>query len=370
MSSQSIVSMLPLPDGLKTLLLEKYVFSEPKSADKKSDAKEHKKEVVKSSARKILGITPLKECVGIINGKIRRDFKLCSKSTYADHIKNSRDLICTGMKGLKGNALGLGFGLIEQLDEIANQFKKLTLIDYNLDSITPLCKGLPKLLRNKIEPKEFDLTKGFCELFEKLVNDLVKKVFAGECTEKQFVDEIVAQYLKVASTEFTISGLAELLIADGGIQSQDYVISSCVMSQLDTHITNYVEEAFTTCFGSDRQNLFEKYENYKPALFSMKNQLHINYLMGLHNIVKTTGIIYFADTTLLLENQKVVTTVITHIGLSAIAKIFHIIESKTWIWNYDPKGSSFMVKAYLLKSKNLNLFFEEEMVRRMALTKA
>lgn len=273
---------------------------------------------------------------------------------YDIHVSSSKKMILEGAKNLHGRALIVGIGNACEIpiEELANQFDSITIIDIDRNAMEKCLKKLDEKQREKIEVIHDDLTG--------LVGD-----FSQQCEElansKDF--EGFMEYLPSLIDTFVENPCAKSF----QFSNYSYVVSSLVLTQLPSLLDLYIEELIIKKYDKSPCYLAQHLP-YRISMSSLSIKMNTQHIEKLFEWTSKEGKIYFSDTLTEMQLVRQIDKKIVPISedcwmvskslFQQIESTFIIQKRENWFFYKMPpddypgaRGSTMKVAAFLLTVK-------------------
>ncbi|MCG3205991.1 MAG: hypothetical protein KCHDKBKB_02717 [Elusimicrobia bacterium] len=284
------------------------------------------------------------------NGYARRHAN--SGGSWAAHLLSSKRMILEGADGVSlDRAVILGSSDVKEgfLDDLAQKFQRITLVDIDIQSMNRAKGALSEELQQKIDLVVWDISGGVLEKILTPGLDLIEK---GP-NSKTVLDRLV-QLFALTQLDFVTHSINEL--------KSSYVVSSVLVSQLVWAVLHEIEVAFQGRFGSV-YTMNRDLTNYIHGRDEMVRQVFSHHVELLGHLMKSSDSrAYFSADTTSLTNQDGQKVRIEHLpeGYDLernIREAYELESTQTWEWTLSPQGESEIsariseVRAYLIKKK-------------------
>lgn len=279
------------------------------------------------------------------NFLINKSYQNYETTSYADHISKTRKLILHAGKHLDGNGrvIVLGPGLIEPLNKLAKISKELVLVDFDEHQLKTIAKDLPK---EKVTLFKTDLSGGFSEQIDDLITQMSKNSLLPI--------EVIEKLIKLFNN-FQIKCLPSEL------RDADLLVSSLIGTQLFAQPIHLSNMAF---FKQHKVELYdyaksesEVLELYKSGFRKIKDLMAKKHIKDLHQMLKATGTLYFADTThwiVIGKNQETINcgATVSEGAFNKFPQNFRLQECHKWNWIASPEDNyGFFVESGIFQKK-------------------
>jgi|GEM_PF-4631289 len=212
------------------------------------------------------------------NECLDENFTSYTHRLYRCHFENSKKAILQAARGLCGTAILLGVGSANDLplEELANQFDCIDIVDIDLTMADTVIAKLPMDIKHKFRTHAIDLT-GIIRRLDEILDVVIE----SKAPHEEFCDRAIETLQRLRK--------AELPLKD---HSASFVVSSLVCSQISYKLYEYLELRSQTAYG---KGLFHSSDDKKAELFSAIGSMEKSHIQDLHRLVEAEGRVYFSD---------------------------------------------------------------------------